>query len=1365
MLHKLKVNWLFIKRQLPFICLSLVISGCGGGGDNDTSPTPTPEPPTATTYTITGYAEDDPLVNATITISTESGEKLTDVTTDANGMYALTAAVEKDLVYMIEVVGELSGKTVTMHSQFIFDGSDSQININPLTELKYQLVKNHDQTLAQAEALVRDYFMIIKGESLEAIRFSTTDKAYIGLKDIAEIYNASLPIEAIEKVKEDIVRNDLSSTGQVKDYSYKNLVEQSIALDVSATSLALNEELTIKIQGIETLNENYTLVWSGLPEEGVTGNDISKIFTTSEYAQDIYISATLYKVNGENKVYIASASENINFYKPLEEVSALVEDSTIDNEYTISDSLKMKAPAGTLTNGVEIKITELQTNSETTLAQFAIDSNAGSTDTVIIEYNYDPYQVSEPRNLQVSLQGDEPKVINVSEIDYVNHVVKFEISLSTLEARAWGNNSTVIIQQLKTKPTLKKINKLIDDYGDYIKDVAKKYHPNNHEKLFVQTIDRDQTTYSEELIRAKIAALLMKQDNNGEYKFNVLTSSINNIIAWNEGENIFNDHGTWHSAFEGYLRCTEWDEDYECSYLWNVYKDKLVDINRAIAMWVGHIKLDDDQINTLKYAKLVTKMTIAAVSLDPATFLSESVGVTLDLAIEDLPTDTQTLIQHSYANMSEAIQSMKTAKDINILHNLGTGMATGFVVDKAFSFWANSMKKENAVKTAPIIFPLSETYNQSFDLMTDPNYRTYWPGLDDLKMDLLNIWFPESENPYGFGILGKEFSQQYKTYFSDLTSQEKFGNIDNDNRLHRLFLTNDLSEEQRELAYEMLKYSFGDEDAKELFGVIKNASEIQIDALLLEAHLIPEKELTNERTYIKNKFWSGEEYSKTLVSIDSSFTNSDGTWYWKSTADSKTIETVSNIESFTSLMEKAKFKFTNEQFASINITSLSVVTKGVDLTYSETDHLWVPDIATKVNYTFKVTDNINQQFVFNSESNKNELSFATLFAGEDFAQFDNKLVGFKILLTYEKSGVDKIESADFVFTTLADNENLTETNFIGATLKSSVKDAVTGDALAGAFVTLNPGGLSSFTDGNGDYEVSNLAAGEYTIIITKPGYKQIEASLTLTEDETKIYEVSLSIDNDSATTFGTTNITIKDAYNGSILTNGYISLREGQNNKTSEVTQTINSDGESSLELTLFPGHYTIEAGANGYAKSYSTVTIVGGTNITKEVSISPVLDEDQLRAVLTWGESPYDLESHLIKKINGVESYHVYYSNMAPANADASLDTDDVSSYGPETVTINNIDPNAIYTYYVYNFSGGEDNVLPDSGAKIDIYSGESTQTLFIPNKGGQYWKVFEIVNGEISPCTENCVRATDDGIARSINSEALIFKNLPQK
>jgi hypothetical protein len=1411
MLHKLKANGLL----LPFILLSLVISGCGGGGDKTTPSTPPPEPPAPTTYTITGYAEDDPLVNATITINKENGEKLLDVTTDANGMYTLSAAVEKDQNYIIEAVGELSGIAVSMHSQFVFDGSDSQININPLTELKYQLVQNNERTLAQAEVLVRDYFNTVKGESLETIRFTTTDKSYIGLKDIAEIYNASLPIEAIEKVKEDIVRNDLSSTNQVKDYSYKNLVEQNIKLNVSATSLALGEELTVSIQGIETLNENYTLVWSGLPEEGVTSTNISKTFTTSEYAQDLYISVALYKKIGEQKTYVASASESINFYKPLEEISALVEDSSIDNDYAISDALQMKVPANTLADGVEIKVTELQTNSEKTLAQFAIDSNAASTGTVMVEYNYDPYQVSEPRNLQVTLQGDEPKVINISEIDYVNHVVMFEVPLNAGNSRAANANILYITQSKKipTKDDVKNLLvKLRSDYKDEFYKILTKFYPNTKDYIFNLLTEFE----SNPIQLSKIYKVLLEKQK-GEYKYNILISNINSKIASSRAEDFFknnsNNH-TWFAARESFNlymesgcfqmlkdpsgNFVEARLDYPflsvenqriCETHKSVFANKVLALDNLISIFIGKSKLTIDQTHYYKNLKLIYNISEATASLavggTPDTkakfldLLGKITGAAIDYSWPEGMGDSENVGNTFAVVNSAAVSIIDDSGDFNVKSQI-KGIGQMLFVNEFFKYLEKLTINNNIVKTSPILLALS---NEHSKLNIDTNFDAlpyiksdffqeffndyYITDIEQLKENCQNSHLPSCERLEILSVY--TYMWEDNDYFSDDKTWQFGALVDANHRLSNLFLGElSITKKERALTYFFLKYAFGDEQARNQINNYANGMDNLGWMILSQMIFMADSEVVSPLLDVtvkdskKSKIKS--EYTIEVSNFDKWMHFIFGKNLSENT-NKEILSEVKNVKLFQALMQKSILKLTNSQLSTIHIKEIKVETYGVGLEFSTTDNTWVFDEADKAIYTFKSIDNINQQFVFNSESNKNELSFATLFEGEDFAQFDNKLVGFKVLLTYEKSGVDEDATADFVFTTLADNENLTETDFSGATLKSSVKDAVTGDALAGAFVTLNPGGLSSFTDENGDYEVSSLAAGNYTIIITKAGYKQVEASLTLTEDETKIYEVSLSIDNESATTSGTTNVTIKDAYNGAVLTNGYISLREGQNNKSGTVTQTINSDGDSNIEVTLFPGHYTIEAGANGYAKSYSTVTIVGDVNVNKEVSISPVLADDQLRAVLTWGQFPSDLDSHLVKKINGVESYHVYYENQVLANADASLDIDDTSSYGPETVTINNIDPNAIYTYYVYNFSGGEDSVLPDSGAKIDIYSGDSSQTLFIPNEGGQYWKVFEIVNGEIVPCTENCVRATDEGIARSINSEALIFKGLPPK
>ena len=170
------------------------------------------------------------------------------------------------------------------------------------------------------------------------------------------------------------------------------------------------------------------------------------------------------------------------------------------------------------------------------------------------------------------------------------------------------------------------------------------------------------------------------------------------------------------------------------------------------------------------------------------------------------------------------------------------------------------------------------------------------------------------------------------------------------------------------------------------------------------------------------------------------------------------------------------------------------------------------------------------------------------------------------------------------------------------------------------------------------------------------------------------------------------------------------------------------------------------------------------------------MLEAGQVRIVLSWGENPSDLDSHLVRLTNNVKDYHVYFGDMRPANADANLDTDDTSSYGPETTTINNLSSTSIYKYYVHDYSNGgnhNDEILKASGAKVDVYYGDQSKTFYVPNENGNAWKVFEIVNGEIVPCTSECVFGVDGSgdnnlglrkLERS-NLDKSYFRNLPSK
>lgn len=50
---------------------------------------------------------------------------------------------------------------------------------------------------------------------------------------------------------------------------------------------------------------------------------------------------------------------------------------------------------------------------------------------------------------------------------------------------------------------------------------------------------------------------------------------------------------------------------------------------------------------------------------------------------------------------------------------------------------------------------------------------------------------------------------------------------------------------------------------------------------------------------------------------------------------------------------------------------------------------------------------------------------------------------------------------------------------------------------------------------------------------------------------------------------------------------------------------------------------------------------------------------------VLTWGENPRDLDSH-ITYTDDSSSYHIYYNNKIDSTTGTNLDIDDVTSYGP---------------------------------------------------------------------------------------------------
>ncbi len=185
-------------------------------------------------------------------------------------------------------------------------------------------------------------------------------------------------------------------------------------------------------------------------------------------------------------------------------------------------------------------------------------------------------------------------------------------------------------------------------------------------------------------------------------------------------------------------------------------------------------------------------------------------------------------------------------------------------------------------------------------------------------------------------------------------------------------------------------------------------------------------------------------------------------------------------------------------------------------------------------------------------------------------------------------------------------------------------------------------------------------------------------------------------------------------------------------------------DGTVQLPMPEKDGTYPFEFSADGYITAVYRLEVIGGTVFHNRFHVSPVLEIGTVRLVLEWGRRPADLDLHLIKT-NG---YHISYRNMrSSTDGQARLDRDARNGFGPETITIADLDETAEYRCYVHDFSNRErarSRALSRSDATLRVYAeGELWGTFEIDEvQKGNTWEVFRILNGEIIPEGEVKVR-----------------------
>ncbi|MFS1490515.1 tandem-95 repeat protein [Vibrio splendidus] len=252
-----------------------------------------------------------------------------------------------------------------------------------------------------------------------------------------------------------------------------------------------------------------------------------------------------------------------------------------------------------------------------------------------------------------------------------------------------------------------------------------------------------------------------------------------------------------------------------------------------------------------------------------------------------------------------------------------------------------------------------------------------------------------------------------------------------------------------------------------------------------------------------------------------------------------------------------------------------------------------------------------------------------------------------------------------------------------------------------------------------------------------------DGSYTITQEE--LLQFATDIEDDDMTAIigeqgddTTVTGTVLDAETGSPVAGADVTLTDNVGH--SYETETDQSGNYSVSGPVVDQGTITIEQDGS---ITNSFIVPAGEETNGGVTAISEVLEETDMRIVVTWGESPRDMDNHLwlYDTESGNELDHIYYRDMNHDLGGGNVvqqDVDDTNGGGPETITIPNYQ-DADMHYSVHNYTSRSWDVDGVEDVQVQVFVGDTLVETFSPdlseNPSGDHWHVFDIVNGVIVP------------------------------
>jgi hypothetical protein len=152
-----------------------------------------------------------------------------------------------------------------------------------------------------------------------------------------------------------------------------------------------------------------------------------------------------------------------------------------------------------------------------------------------------------------------------------------------------------------------------------------------------------------------------------------------------------------------------------------------------------------------------------------------------------------------------------------------------------------------------------------------------------------------------------------------------------------------------------------------------------------------------------------------------------------------------------------------------------------------------------------------------------------------------------------------------------------------------------------------------------------------------------------------------------------------------------------------KLTYQTDSRGYVTLPMSLFlqagDQDIPISISHSAFVSVDTDLRLAAGTVLNRRLLLSPKIGGNSMRFILQWNDEPEDMDLHLIG-----DDLHITYRDMKQSGQ-ASLDQDAQHGWGPETITLKNIQGDKNYLLRVVNYSG-EKKI--DEQAKVLVYSGD---------------------------------------------------------